>query len=86
MSLSSDEILNLKFIQVYHNNQEESQIKTQFEEEILSINDLIGLEPDVVNNQVFELRLNKLQEDSKGGSKCTYAHIIINKIKKSKDS
>lgn len=82
---SSDEILDLKFIQIYRNKLDETEAQLQLKEESMSMNDIIALDPSLVNNKVFELRVNKLSEDTKG-TECTYAHIIVNEIKKSKDT
>lgn len=83
--LTSQEVLKLKFMQIYHKNIDETENKTSFDQEKLSINDIAALDPNLINGKVFELNLNKLEHDQKG-AEFTYAHIKVNKIKKSKDS
>lgn len=72
-------------MQIYHKNIDETENKTSFDQEKLSINDIAALDPNLINGKVFELNLNKLEQDQKG-AEFTYAHIKVNKIKKSTDS
>ena len=51
----------------------------------VSIKDIAGMDPNFINGKVFELSLNKLAPEEKG-AEFNYAHIKVNKIKKSKDS